>query len=725
MTGKHFKEAALKSLVTGSAICLLLMTTFAVEATARSTEDDEPGASEELLTENNGRSPAHNNSVSVRALNAAMDANWQTAFDLASKSGDQAALKTVEWLYLRKNPNDSGPERIMNFVAANPGWPLSKSMTRTAEALLARPDTPIELVARHFNRFTVVSSSGHVAMARLALARGDKATAAKSIQAAWIDPELPSSMEKEIAARYRNLLSSEDHKARLWGLVMAQETNAAIRAAGYVSKAHVSAAKVAQSLIRRQSNGPALYKKLSAGFRNYPPMVYAYARWFRRKGQHTSAYNVLKQAPASHAAQIDPGQWFVEKRLAARNLAGPQYKKYWPGIYKMMASHGFTSGKHFIEAEFLAGWFALRKLNNPAAAGEHFKRITEAATTRTDSSRGWYWLGRARAARGDNNRAEDAYRQAASSPTLFYGQLALEKLGRGDRPLNIVEGKSTANAMARVRQVELFRAAHLLAQAGGTRYVGSFLFPIATAVKKRDEAAAAIDAIHSETGYFAAVRLAKAFGSQNLDVDNWAYPVNALPNWNTINNRVEKSVILGLSRQESEFNGVAGSHAGAKGFMQIMPGTGKQIARQYKICGYSTGKLVSNGALNVAMGEAYLGDLIQQFNGSYIMAFAGYNAGPGNAKKWVEAYGDPRTGQIDAVDWIESIPITETRKYVQKVMQNVHVYRTRLGDKKYSMSRDLNRGGNGASTAAASSSQPSADNCGDGKKTIASLISDC
>ena len=722
MTGMASKFPSLKSLAACSALSLFLAASWSMDASARSTEDEEPSASEELQTANNGRSPAHNNTISVRAVNAAVDDNWQAAFDMAAKSRDSATMKTVEWLYIRKNPKDAGPERIMNFVAANPAWPASKPLTRAAEAILAQQSTSIDTVARHFNRFTPISAYGHLAFARLALARGDKTNAARAIRAAWLDPDLPLNLEKEIAGNYRSLLTTDDYKARMWALVMAQETNASIRAAGYVSKAHVHAAKVAQALIRKQNNGPALYKKLSPGFRNYPPMVYAYARWYRRKGQYTSAYSILKTAPTSHTAQVDPDQWFVEKRLAARQLAGPAHRKYWPGIYKLMASHGYTSGKNYIEGEFLAGWYALRKLSDPGSAAVHFKRVAEAATTRTDASRGWYWLGRARAAKGEANRAEEAYAQAAASPTLFYGQLALDMLGKGTKPLNLVEGAATADAKRRVNTVEVFRAAHQLAQAGGTRHVGLFLFPIARVVKKRDEAAAAIDAIHTEVGYFPAVRLAKAFGSLNLDVDNWGYPVNALPSWKSIGNKVERSVILGLSRQESEFNAVAGSHAGARGFMQIMPATGKHIARQYKIRGYSTGSLTSNPALNVAMGEAFLGDLIQKFNGSYIMAFAGYNAGPGNVSKWIESYGDPRTGQIDAIDWIESIPFTETRKYVQKVMQNVHVYRTRLGDSKYAMGRDINRGGNGQSTAASSSS---GGGCGDGKTTIASLIVGC
>jgi soluble lytic murein transglycosylase len=355
------------------------------------------------------------------------------------------------------------------------------------------------------------------------------ASAAAALRQAWLDDDLSTSLEKEILGNYGALLSRDDHKARMYAMIMAQETNAAVRAAGMVSRQHVQAAKAAQALIRRKNNGPALYKKLPAEFRNHPPMLYAYARYFRRKGDYATAFNLLKRGPASHAAQIRPDQWFVEKRLAARHLAAPKYRKHWPAIYQMMASHGFKSGKHYIEAEFLAGWFALRKLSKPGAAAVHFKRITEAATTRTDGSRGWYWLGRARAAKGEGSRAEQAYRQAAASPTLFYGQLALDKLGQGKRPLNISTGSASSAGLAKAKQVEVFRAAHLLSQAGGSRQVGLFLFPIARAIKSPVEAASAIDAIHSQEGYFAAVRLAKAFGAVGVDVDNWAYPVNALP----------------------------------------------------------------------------------------------------------------------------------------------------------------------------------------------------
>ncbi|MGI9512410.1 MAG: transglycosylase SLT domain-containing protein [Anderseniella sp.] len=701
---------------------LAITGSVAVDAQARSSGVSDASGIQELLAASNTRSPARNDAISVKALKAAVKKDWRRAFDLASKSQDQATLKAVEWLYIRKNPTDAGADRIMNFVIANPDWPATKPLTRMAQAILARKTTPVDAVARHYNRFSPISPQGHVAYARLALARGDKATATKSIRKAWANPKLAAHLEKQIASDFKYLLTTSDHKARMWALVMAQETNAAIRAARFVSKAHASAARTAQALIRRKKTGPAHYKKLPAKFRNHPPMIYAYARWMRRKGKYTAAYNILKRAPASHKAQVNPAQWFVEKRLAARHLAGPKYKKYWPGIYKMMAAHGYSSGKQFIEGEFLAGWYALRKLSNPGKAAVHFKRITEAATTRTDGSRGWYWLGRARAAKGENGRAEEAYRMAAASPTLFYSQLALGKLGHGKKPLNIVTGKATAGASKSVRSVEIFRAAHLLARAGGKNQILPFLFPIARAIKSRDEAAAAIDHIHSHAGHFWALRLAKAFGSLGLDVDNWAYPVNAMPGWKTLNSKVERSVILGLSRQESEFNAVAGSHAGARGLMQIMPGTGRLIAKQYKLRGYKTDHLTSKPALNVAMGEAYLGDLIREFKGSYIMGFASYNAGPGNTIKWLKAYGDPRKGQIDAIDWIESIPITETRKYVQKVMQNVHVYRTRLGHRKHTMLRDINRGGRGGR---ASANTSSASGCGEAKKTIASLISGC
>jgi soluble lytic murein transglycosylase len=221
-----------------------------------------------------------------------------------------------------------------------------------------------------------------------------------------------------------------------------------------------------------------------------------------------------------------------------------------------------------------------------------------------------------------------------------------------------------------------------------------------------------------------ALRLAKVAGQRGVDIDAWGYPVKALPNWKQIGKPVEKALVYGLSRQESEFNPSAGSVVGAQGLMQIMPGTGKLIAKQYGLP-FKRGLLTSDPAYNVKLGAAHIGDLLQDFGGSYVLTLVAYNAGPRRSLEWMVEYGDLRSGDIDPVDWVESIPFQETRQYVQKVLQNTHVYRSRLApDTARAMSADLSRGAAKVFAAAASAEAGiAASPCGGG--SIAMLIAKC
>ena len=265
------------------------------------------------------------------------------------------------------------------------------------------------------------------------------------------------------------------------------------------------------------------------------------------------------------------------------------------------------------------------------------------------------------------------------------------------------------------------RAVYMLKKSGGDSQLGAFIWPIARKLKSRAEASAAADLLTSAGGPHLGVRLAKAASRYGYDIDNWGYPIRAMPRIKRIGKPVETAVIYALSRQESEFNATARSYVGARGLMQIMPSTAKRIARRYSLR-HSTAKLTTHPGYNTMLGTALLGDLIDRFNGSYILTFVGYNAGPGRSDDWVKRYGDPRNGQTDPVDWIESIPFTETRKYVQKVMQNVQVYRSRLNPRAMvGLSRDLARGNPPSVTAGGVRKK---SRCGS-RRSIASLLQDC
>jgi soluble lytic murein transglycosylase len=222
-----------------------------------------------------------------------------------------------------------------------------------------------------------------------------------------------------------------------------------------------------------------------------------------------------------------------------------------------------------------------------------------------------------------------------------------------------------------------------------------------------------------------ALRLAKAAAQRNFDIDAWGYPTKALPSWTSIGSPVERSLVYGLSRQESEFDPKAGSKVGAQGLMQLMPGTARLIAKQYRLS-YAPAKLMGDPAYNVKLGAAHLADLVNDYNGSYVLTLVAYNAGPRRVREWVAEYGDPRGGKVDPIDWVESIPFQETRQYVQKVLQNVHVYRSRLAPETVRpMTADLLRGAPQAIAIAASQEEAAAAVAPCEGGSIGALIATC
>ncbi len=269
---------------------------------------------------------------------------------------------------------------------------------------------------------------------------------------------------------------------------------------------------------------------------------------------------------------------------------------------------------------------------------------------------------------------------------------------------------------------EVVRAFDLMVKANAKSSLNMFVWSLASRFNSVDEMNAVAAITKRQGGTTMALRLAKAAAQRNVDIDDWAYPTKALPSWKQMGKSVEASLVYGLSRQESEFDPRAGSKAGAQGLMQIMPGTAKLISKQYRMP-YEPAKLMGDPAYNVKLGAAHLGDLIADYNGSYVLTLVAYNAGPRRVKEWVAEYGDPRGGKVDPIDWVESIPFQETRQYVQKVLQNTHVYRARLAPGTMrAMTADLKRGGPAGINVAANDSK-GAEKCAGG--SIGALIASC
>ncbi len=641
--------------------------------------------------------------TAVEAVKLALKGQFVDAGAMAQKSGDMAAIKLVELLFLRDHPNDAGYQRIIDFLNAAPKWPMTESLMKRAERSLYVNGEPPQVVMGHFANRKPVTSEGRLALARALIAQGDMDGARAQVQKVWYNPELDPKLESQAVGEFGKFLTTDDYKVRMWRQIYAQETNAAIRTSKKINGDFQKAAAVAQKLLRGEGGAEKAYAALPKAMREQLGMKYALVRFLRKKEAYSKARAVLVTIPGDPGKMGDPEAWWTERRIVARHSVGINHRDAAKAGYQIAKAHGFTSGENAMEGEFLAGWIALRYLKKPDIALGHFGRLAEIADTRTEKARAGYWTGRALEASGRKGEAKASYKAAAQYSTVYYGQLAREKIGLGSVPEEIESGQASDAARARVDKDEVARAFTMMAEAGAKNDLYMFIWSFANRFKNTDEMNAAASLMWDVGGATMSVRLAKAAAARNVDIDSWGYPIRALPEWKQIGRAVEKPLVFALARQESEFNPKAGSRVGAQGLMQIMPGTAKMIARQYGLS-YSAEKLMDPN-YNVKLGAAHLGDLINNFGGSYVLTLVAYNAGPRRSREWVAEYGDLRTGEADPIDWVESIPFQETRQYVQKVMQNLHVYRSRLAPKTVRpMTADLSRGATGDGLAVATTS---------------------
>jgi soluble lytic murein transglycosylase len=359
---------------------------------------------------------------------------------------------------------------------------------------------------------------------------------------------------------------------------------------------------------------------------------------------------------------VDPDAWWVERRVLSRELVDQGDMKT---AYRIVATHAAESAANAAEAEFHAGWYALRGLNDPKLAATHFSRIAELAQGPMTLSRAYYWLGRAAEVGGPGN-AKDYFGRAAAYGTTFYGQLAAERVGR--QALNIVYPQPSA----------------------ADRYAETLYRDLAGQLTSPGELALLAVLAEKQGNHFMALKVGKIAGARGIDVGALSHPLGVIPDSANISGS-GKALAYAIARQESEFNVGAVSSAGARGLLQLMPGTAKQLAKKAGLQ-FSQARLTTDAGYNATLGSAFLGEQLDRFNGSYVLTFAGYNAGPNRASQWVAKYGDPRGKDIDAVvDWIERIPYTETRSYVQRVMENYEVYKMRISGK-YDIVGDLVNG---------------------------------
>lgn len=629
-------------------------------------------------------SPPDINTVGLRyAVKFLDDGNLAAATAAAYAMPNPVDTKVIDWLVAT-----SGDDVPASHIAENwrklADWPGQRLLQIRFEQALIREEPSADAVIKAMTGRMPETDSGLVLLARSYIAKGQKSEATAVVRNYWRERRFGADTEAKLRKEFGSLLTAAEYKARTDRLLYEEQNSAAARNAKYLGKDEQALAAAVIAVDNRKNMANAL-GAVPAAKRSDPLYTYARIRYLRRADKMDDAAKLLLSA-RNDPQKVDGDAWWTERRIVSRAVLDEGDAQT---AYRIAAGHAAEGRAPVAEAEFHAGWYALEYLNDPATAKKHFAAIHNVSTRPLSQSRADYWLGRAAEKAGNRSEATRAYQRAGKHPTAFYGQLALARLGNDRLPIAVVP-KTGPAAKARFESHELVQVIRRLDSINRGDRNDIFYRALADRLTDPTDIALLAEMALEHGGHQFALQIGKLAAYRGLPVDTTAFPLSAIPTA-AKTGKVEKPMVYAIARQESAFNPAAVSSAGARGLLQLMPATAKSMAKSAGLP-YSQSRLTSDPAYNATLGAEFLGRLHAGYEGSFVMTFAAYNAGPSRVKAWVEKYGDPRDPNVDTVNWIERIPFTETRNYVQRIMENLQVYRARLGSPTLTIQSDLKRG---------------------------------
>ncbi|MBU6406252.1 MAG: lytic transglycosylase domain-containing protein [Alphaproteobacteria bacterium] len=625
---------------------------------------------------------------------AAADAGrWTEVAALSQAANDPLVRRFLQW---RLAVDENAPQ---SFSAAYDAWreltdwPGRATMRERLERNALNAGLSAEALAQLLEEGGGPSTGdGKIALAQAYLTLGRADQAAALARDAWRHDRLSPQAQAVARGGFGSLLGQEDHKARVDSLLWREaygEARALLPEIGYHDRLVAQARIALQTRPRRGLQ--AAVDAVPASHQDDPGLLYDRADYIIDQGRWEDAAPYTARIDSLAAPLAARDEIFRQKRaFVTRHLRAGQAER----AFRLTQNHGMTSGEQFSDAEFLAGWLSLRFLNAAGRAEGHFQTLARGVSSPISVARGYYWLGRAHEAQSEAEEAQAAYRMAGRHNYTYYGQLAAQRLD----PDAVIAFSDTSVIPAETRERfesrELVRALRFVAQAGDQQDFQRIAFHLDDQLTDPLELEL-LAALARENNYpLSAVRHGKAGVFRGVLAPNAAYPIMTLPANARQPGRPEAALVHAIIRQESEFDPRAFSRAGARGLMQLMPATARITANREGVP-YSLSALMDDPDYNVVLGARHLQDLLEEWNGSYILVIASYNAGSGRGRQWIQELGDPRAGAVDPIDWVESIPFSETRNYVQRVMENLQVYRHRLSGAPapLRLQQDLQRGG--------------------------------
>ncbi len=620
------------------------------------------------------------------AVRAAHAGDEVTANAAMARLSDPLERKVVLWALIDNAATKVDFATLDTARKDMTGWPRSQRRQAGAEKAIDAAELSPKAVIAWFAGRDPDTPDGAMALATALQAANRAQDAGDVIRHYWREHIFEIDLQSRMLARFGPLLTAEDHTTRLATLLYGQQGPAARAMLDLVDSDHRLLAEARMALRAERSDAPQAVLRVPVALQTDPGLAFDRARYYRRRNLDVVAAGLVRNFPSNVPDKSDAATfiWAERRALMLSLIRSGDYD----GAYAAAASTGLHPGPDLAEAEFYAGWIALQRLHDPALAEQHFSVVQQVAQSSITVSRAYYWRGRAAKARGDGAGAKALFTQGAAYYTSFYGMLSAEEIGQttlaiGHDPTPSIDDRNRFEAR------EIIGAAHRLAGIGDREDFRAFVLAAAETSTHPEDYALLVDLARSANDQDLGLRVARTGNYRGYYLPERGYPLLDTPQ---PEGAAEPAFMLAITRQESSFDPHARSSVGARGLMQLMPATASHVARGLGLR-YASSRL-DDPHYNMTLGGYFLGRLTSQFGGSFVLAAAAYNAGPGRPADWVNTCGDPRKTGADPTDFIECIPFTETRNYVMRVMENTAIYRARLkgGSAPLTLAEDLRQG---------------------------------
>jgi len=602
---------------------------------------------------------------------------WQTALKISTKSREKLLYNLINYLYLKKPSNEASFYDYNLFISSNKNFPRINRLRYLAEHKInLNINTPMSII-KWFDGKEPLSKFGKIKLGEAYILLGDTNKGSKLIKEGWIKAKLTKGDLKYLRNKYRKIISVEDNIKRAdWHAWEGKHWDVQ-RMLRYLPKDETALYRARHVLMSGGYGVDNAISKVPKKFKDNIGLKYDRLKWRRRRGRLEPSLEILFNIPIDPIKIVRPEIWWKERVILARSLV---YKKKYALAYKVASNHSMNEGPAYAEAEWLSGWIATTFLDDPNMAMEHFQNFYANVGYPISLSRGAYWVGLTYKKLKNKQKSEEWFTVASKFLNTYYGQLAFVEIKPGQAFSLADQTEPSEKYIKTFNKNSLVKIVKLLKELNKTDYSKDFLKHLALLnIENGSEILSGKLAV--EVGrYDYAIQISKEASYEKRFYNELNYPVIGTPTVVNKKNMAKPELILSVIRQESEFDQRANSYVGAKGMMQLMTYTAKLVAKKAKLP-YSKSKLLTEPNYNIKLGSYYLTGLLENYEGSYPFALAAYNAGPKRVKYWKKINGDPQSGKISYVDWIELIKFKETRNYVQRVLENINVYRYMLSGK--------------------------------------------